>query len=92
MYVYIYISKSNTSLFCRYIFFYHLSFSNIQQFCGYIKQLPSLDDKIKKVRKSHLSRKAKAEEEDMYVVNLLTGPPSFLYSNTSDVLMVNYNR
>lgn len=47
------------------------SLSNIQQFCGYIKQLPSLDDKIKKVRKSHLSRKAKAEEEDILLIEEL---------------------
>jgi hypothetical protein len=42
---------------------YDLSFSNIQQFCGYIKQLPSLEEKSTK--KKHITRKASKTEEDM---------------------------
>lgn len=34
-------------------------FSNIQQFCGYIKQLPSLEDKMCKVKKVNPTRKFK---------------------------------
>lgn len=39
-------------------------FSNIQQFCGYIKQLPSLEEKVTKVKKIQ-TRKSKTPEEDV---------------------------
>lgn len=63
---------SNHILFClslQFIFFdlALLYFSNIQEFCGYIKQLPSLDDKILKAKKIHISRKTRDAGEDVYV-------------------------
>ena len=42
---------------------FYIFCSNIQQFCGYIKQLPSLDEKSTK--KKHITRKASKTEEDM---------------------------
>ncbi|VDI08745.1 ubiquitin carboxyl-terminal hydrolase 3, partial [Mytilus galloprovincialis] len=42
------------------------SLSNIQQFCGYIKQLPSLEEKSTK--KKHITRKASKTEEDILLI------------------------
>jgi len=55
--------KCHISLFSHMCDIYDLSFSNIQQFCGYIKQLPSLEEKSTK--KKHITRKASKTEEDM---------------------------
>lgn len=44
------------------------SLSNIQEFCGYIKQLPSLEDKIVKTKKIQITRKAKDTGEDVLLV------------------------
>ena len=41
-----------------------VNYSNIHQFCGYIKQLPSLEEKVKKTKRIY-SRKAKIEDEDV---------------------------
>lgn len=46
------------------------SLSNIQQFCGYIKQLPSLEEKVTKVKKIQ-TRKSKTPEEDVLLVEEL---------------------
>ncbi|XP_064608522.1 ubiquitin carboxyl-terminal hydrolase 3-like [Liolophura sinensis] len=46
------------------------SLSNIQQFCGYIKQLPSLEDKMCKVKKVNPTRKFKDGDAILLVEEL----------------------
>ena len=41
--------------------------SNIQHFCGYIKQLPSLEDKAVKIKRYNHTKKARDISEDTYV-------------------------
>ena len=41
------------------------SLSNIQHFCGYIKQLPSLEEKAGKTKKYPVTRKTRDMGEDM---------------------------
>ncbi|KAK7115768.1 ubiquitin carboxyl-terminal hydrolase 3-like [Littorina saxatilis] len=47
------------------------SLSNIQHFCGYIKQLPSLEDKSVKVKRYNHAKKARDLGEDSLVVEEL---------------------
>ncbi|XP_076444312.1 ubiquitin carboxyl-terminal hydrolase 3-like isoform X2 [Babylonia areolata] len=47
------------------------SLSNIQYFCGYIKQLPSLEDKAVKVKKYNPAKKSRDLGEDALVVEEL---------------------
>ena len=58
---------------CRRVLIYSLTlpswfdfhYSNIQEFCGYIKQLPSLEEKILKAKKVHITRKTRDSGEDV---------------------------
>ncbi|KAL8610749.1 hypothetical protein ACOMHN_016732 [Nucella lapillus] len=47
------------------------SLSNIQYFCGYIKQLPSLEDKAVKIKKYNPAKKSRDLGEDALVVEEL---------------------
>jgi len=48
-----------------HLFFYSSQISNIQEFCGYIKQLPSLEDKIPKAKKVLVTRKTRFSGDDV---------------------------
>ncbi|XP_005100745.1 ubiquitin carboxyl-terminal hydrolase 3 [Aplysia californica] len=62
------------------------SLSNIQEFCGYIKQLPSLDDKILKAKKVHIARKAKDSGEDVLLVEELRKTLVALWQGTKGAI------
>ncbi|KAK3585299.1 hypothetical protein CHS0354_040246 [Potamilus streckersoni] len=47
------------------------SLNNIQQFCGYIKQLPSLEDKSHKLKCTHSRKTRDRSEEDVLLVEEL---------------------
>lgn len=46
------------------------SLSNIEEFCGYIKRLPSLEDQVYKMRKCHYAKRTKNGEDVLLVEEL----------------------
>ncbi|XP_069137044.1 ubiquitin carboxyl-terminal hydrolase 3-like isoform X1 [Argopecten irradians] len=62
------------------------SLSNIQQFCGYIKQLPSLEEKISKSRKYHQTRKTRNEEDDVLLIEELRKTLVALWQGTKGAI------
>ncbi|KAK3096545.1 hypothetical protein FSP39_001156 [Pinctada imbricata] len=61
------------------------SFSNIHQFCGYIKQLPSLEEKTTKTKR-HQNRKSRSEEEDILLVEELRKTLCALWQGTKGAI------
>lgn len=62
------------------------SLSNIQEFCGYIKQLPSLEDKILKTKKNHISRKTRDSGDDVLLVEELRKTLVALWQGTKGAI------
>ncbi|XP_059171692.1 ubiquitin carboxyl-terminal hydrolase 3-like [Physella acuta] len=62
------------------------SLSNIQEFCGYIKQLPSLEDKIHKAKKIQISRKTRDSGEDVLLVEELRKTLVALWQGTKGAI------
>ncbi|KAK0044152.1 ubiquitin carboxyl-terminal hydrolase 3 [Biomphalaria pfeifferi] len=62
------------------------SLSNIQEFCGYIKQLPSLEDKILKAKKIQISKKTRDSGEDVLLVEELRKTLVALWQGTKGAI------
>jgi len=62
------------------------SLSNIQEFCGYIKQLPSLEEKIIKTKKAHITRKTRDSGEDVLLVEELRKTLVALWQGTKGAI------
>lgn len=62
------------------------SLSNIQEFCGYIKQLPSLEEKILKAKKVQISRKTRDSGEDVLLVEELRKTLVALWQGTKGAI------